>query len=62
MEDLKLEASKILDKYDIAGAYNQAMFDELLYGTSCIIISDTEIRAVKPYSKEWFKIFKLEQK
>lgn len=62
MENLELEASKILDKYDIVGACNQALLDELLYGTSCIIISDIDIRAIKPYSEEWFKIFKLEQK
>ena len=61
MEDkdkLELEAFRILDRYDVSGVCSQAMFDEMLYGTSCILVSKDELRTVQPYSKEWFSIFR----
>lgn len=57
-EKLELEASRILDKFNVAEVCSQATFDEMLYGTSCIIISKGECRTIQPYSKEWFSIFR----
>lgn len=58
-EKLELKASKILDKYNISEVCNQALLDELMYGTSCIVITEDEVVRVEPYSEEWFRANKL---
>ena len=52
IEKLELEANKILNKYNIAEVCDQALLDELLYGTSCIVITEDEVVRVEPLSKE----------
>lgn len=59
VEKLELEANKILNKYNIAEVCNQALLDELIYGTSCIVITEDKVVRVDPHSEEWFKICKL---
>ena len=59
VEKLELEANKILNKYNIAEVCNQALLDELIYGTSCIVITEDEVVRVESYSEEWFRVNKL---
>lgn len=57
-DNLALEANRILNDLGVSKALNEATLHEVIFGTSCILITKDGTRAIEPYSEEWFKIIK----